>query len=82
MDEIKVINILKRCSDKEAERVIKPPAFLFEAIWSYLAHSWPGLKYMCKEKYETLGNRQVHYNYFSITKTSSFFKRFVFHVFF
>ena len=82
MDEIKVINIFKRCSDKEVEGVIKSPAFLFAAIWSYLAHSWLGPKYMCKEKYETLGNRQVHYNYFSITKTSSFFKRFVFHVFF
>ena len=24
--------------------MIKSPAFLFAAIWSYLAHSWPGLK--------------------------------------
>ena len=57
MDEIEVINILKRCSDKKAERVIKSPVFLFAAICSYLAHSWPGLKYMCKAKYKILGNR-------------------------
>ena len=52
VDEIQVINILKRCSDKKAERerVIKSPAFLFVAIY-------PGLKYMCKAKYKTLGNR-------------------------
>ena len=61
MDEIEVTNILKRCSDKKAQRerkrVVKSPAFLFAAIWSCLAHSWPGLKYMCKAKYKTLGNR-------------------------
>ena len=57
MDKIEVINILKRRSDTKAERVIKSPAILFAAIWSYLAHSWPSLKYMCNKKYKTLGNR-------------------------
>ena len=57
MDGIEVINILKRCSVKKTKRVIKSPAFLFAAIWSQLAHSWPGLKYICKAKYKTLGNR-------------------------
>ena len=57
MDEIEVINILKRCSDKKTQRVIKSLAFLFAAIWSQLADSWPGLKYMCKTKYKTFGNR-------------------------
>ena len=57
MDEIEVINILKRCSDKKAERLIKSAAFLFAAIWLHLAHSWSGVKYMCKAKYKTLGNR-------------------------
>ena len=57
MDEIKVINILKQYSDKKTERMIKSPWFLFiSAIWSYLAHYWPGLNYMCKAKYKTLGN--------------------------
>ena len=47
MDETEVINVLKRYSNKK--RVIKSPAFLFSAaIWSYLAHSWSGLNYMCK----------------------------------
>ena len=56
MDEIDVINILKRYKDKK-DRVIKSPAFLFSAaIWSHLAHSWPGLNYMCKAKCNTLGN--------------------------
>ena len=50
MNGIEVINILKRCSDKKAERVIKLTAFLFSELWSYLAHSWPGVKYMCKAK--------------------------------
>ena len=54
--EIEVINILKGCSDKKTQEVKKPPAFLFVANWSYLAHFWPGLKYMCKEKHKTLGN--------------------------
>ena len=53
MDEEELIYILKRCSDKKTERVIKSPAFLFAVIWSYLAHSWPGLKHMCKAKYKT-----------------------------
>ena len=57
MDETEIINILKQCSAKKAEKVIKSPAFLFAAIWSHLAHSWPGLKYMCKAKYKTLRNR-------------------------
>ena len=26
------------------------------AIWPYLAHAWPGLNYMGKAKYETIGN--------------------------
>ena len=57
MDEIKVINVLKQYSDKKTEKVIKSPAFLFSvAIWSYLVHSWSGLNYRCKTKYETLGN--------------------------
>ena len=80
MDRIEVINILKGCSDKKAEKVIKSPPFLFATIWSYLAQSWSGLKYKCKAKCKTLGNRQIHYNYFSITTTSSIFKRFVFRV--
>ena len=81
MNEVEVTNIFKRYSDKTIERVIKSPAFLFSvAIWSHLAHSWSGLNYMCKVKYKTLGNRWIHYNYFSITTTSSFFKRFFFRV--
>ena len=41
----------------QRERAIKLPAFLFSAaIWLHLAHSWPGLNYMCKAKYKTLGN--------------------------
>ena len=57
MDEVEVINILKRYSDKKTVRVIKSPEFLFSiAIRSHLAHSWPGLNYMCKAKYKTLGN--------------------------
>ena len=38
IDEIEVTNILKQCSDKKKDRVIKPLAFLFAAIWSDLAH--------------------------------------------
>ena len=57
MDEIEVINILKRYSDKKTKRVIKLPVFLFSAtILSHLAYSWPDLNYMCKAKYKTLGN--------------------------
>ena len=41
---------------KRTESVTKSPAFLFAAIWLHLAHSCPGLKYMCKAKYKTLGN--------------------------
>ena len=38
MDEIELINILKRYSDKKTDREIKSPAFSFSAaIWSYLA---------------------------------------------
>ena len=55
MDEIEVINVLKRYSNKK--RVIKSPVFLFSAaIWSYLAHSWSGLNCMCKVKYKALEN--------------------------
>ena len=52
-------NILKRRDDKKnRNRVIKSPLFLFSAaIWSYLTYSWPGLNFMCKAKYKTLGNR-------------------------
>ena len=58
MDEIDVINILKRYIDKKTDRVIKSPAFLVSAaVWSHLAHSWPGLNNMCKAKYKKLGNR-------------------------
>ena len=40
MDEIDVINVLKRYSNKKTEKVVKSPAFLFSAaIWSYLAYS-------------------------------------------
>ena len=57
MDEIEVRKILKRYSDKKTERVIKSTVFLFSAaIWSHLEHPWPGLNYMCKVKYKTLGN--------------------------
>ena len=56
MNEVEVINIFKRYSDKNTEKVIKSPAFLFRAaIWSHLAH-WPGLNYLCKANYKTLGN--------------------------
>ena len=58
MGETEVINILKRYSDKQTERVIRSPEFLFSAaLWPHLAHSRPGLGYMCKTKYKTLGNR-------------------------
>ena len=58
MDEIEVIKILKQCSDKKTKRMIKSLAFLFSvATWSHLVHSWPGVKYMCKAKYKTLGIR-------------------------
>ena len=37
--------------------VIKSPGLLFgAAIWSHLAHLWPGRNYMSKVKYKTLGN--------------------------
>ena len=39
------------------QREMKSPAFLFVAIWSHLGHSWPGLKYLWKEKYKTLIER-------------------------
>ena len=54
--EVEVIDIFKRYSDKK-NRVVKSLAFLFSAaIWSHLEHPWPGLNYMCKAKYITLGN--------------------------
>ena len=38
------------------QRLIKSPAFLFSAaIWTHLAHYRPGLNYICKAKYKTLG---------------------------
>ena len=56
MDEIEVRNNLKGYSIKKTERVINSPAFLFgTTIWSYLSHSWSGINYICKAKYETLG---------------------------
>ena len=55
--KIEDINILKRYNDKKTERVIKSSEFLFStATWSHLAYSWPGLNYMFKAKYKTLGN--------------------------
>ena len=40
-----------------AESVIKSQAFLFSAaIWSYLVLSWPGLSYVWKAKYKTIGH--------------------------
>ena len=57
MIEVEVINIFKRYSGKKTERMTKSIMFLFSAaIWSHLAHYWPGLTYMCKAKYKTLGN--------------------------
>ena len=55
MNEVEVINSFKRYSDEKTERVTKSPAFLFSAAIS-AAHYWPGLNYMCKAKYKTLGN--------------------------
>ena len=66
---------LKQCSNKKTEGVIKSPVFLFAAICSHLVQSWSGPKYMSKAKYKRFENREIHYNYFSITATSSFFKR-------
>ena len=60
IDEIDVKNILKRYIDKKTETVIKSQTerqreFLFSAAtYSHLAHSWPGLNYMCKARYKTL----------------------------
>ena len=55
MDEIEVINILKRYSVKKTERVIKSEEFSFiAAIWSYLAHSWPGLTICVKQNVKHL----------------------------
>ena len=53
-----IVSILKRCSDKKTERVIKSPAFLLStAIWSHSALPWPGLNFMSRVKYKALGNR-------------------------
>lgn len=63
MNEIEVINILKRYTDKkererERQRVIKSSQLLFTAsIWSHLTHSRPVLNDMCRANYKTLGNR-------------------------
>ena len=38
----------------------KSPTFLYAAIWLHLAHFWMGLKYICKAKYKTLGNRYIY----------------------
>ena len=55
MNEVEVINILKRYSDKKT--AINSPTLLFSAaIWLHLANPWPGLNYTCKAKYKTLGN--------------------------
>ena len=55
MNEVEALNIFKHYSDKKT--VVKPPAFLFSTmIWSHLEHFWPGLNYMCKAKYKTIGN--------------------------
>ena len=86
MEEIEVINVLKRYSDKKTEcdkitsfyiyccDLVTFSTFL---VWSKVQQNmWQN---MCKAKYKKLGNGQIHYNYFSITTTSRFFKRFVFH---
>ena len=46
MTEIEVVSILKQCSDKKIDKVIKIPRFLYAAIWPHLTHSWPGLKHI------------------------------------
>ena len=46
MTEIEVVSILKQCSDKKIDKVIKIPRFLYAAIWPHLTHSWPGLKHV------------------------------------
>ena len=57
MNEIEIINILKRYSDKKTKRLIESLELLSSAaIWSHLEHPWPGLNYMCNAKYKTLGN--------------------------
>ena len=60
MDEIEVINILKRYSDKKRDRVIKLAALLFAAIWSHLAHSC--LVHMCIYSCVYLYILLFHYN--------------------
>ena len=56
MDEIEVINVLKRYSDKKRER--ETERFLFSAaIQTYLANSWSDISYMCKVKYKIFANR-------------------------
>ena len=51
----------QRQNDRETERQreaeSEPSVFLLSAaIWSYLAHYWPGLNYIFKAIYKTLGN--------------------------
>ena len=73
MNEVEVIIIFKRYSDKKKERVIKAPALLFSpAILSHLTHSWPGVNYVCKAKYKTLGNIQIYYNTFPLQRHLDF----------
>ena len=82
-NEIEVVNVLKRCSEKKREKVIKLPVFLLSAEkWSYLVHPWSSLNYTCKAIYKALGNGKIQCDFFSITTASSFFKRFVLHGYF
>ena len=77
MDKIEGTNVLRRYNNKKIERVIKSSAFFIKccdlAIFLYLAHSWPGLNRLCKAKYKM--NKYI-------ATTSSYFKRFVFRVYF
>ena len=82
MDEIEVINILKRCSDKKAERLIKSAAFLFAAIWLHLAHFWSGVKYMCNTKYKHLEIDKYIKITFSLQRHLNFLKDLLFVFFF
>ena len=58
--------------------MIKTPAFLFPAIWSHLAQSWPGLKYMYEAKYKALGNRSIIIITFPLQPHLAFLKDYFF----
>ena len=75
MNEIEVINILKRSSDKKIKIKIKSRAYLFSSVfWLLLSHSWPDLNYMCKAKYKTLVNGLIHYVNFPLQQHLAFLK--------